>query len=929
METQRVKRSAWIASLLLALLAGKVAGRTAFDERFARSDSLLSRRQADASLKILDSLLIESRRARSGERELQVLLAQARLHGILGRPVPGRAAATGARELAAARRDTLALCKALRWLSLSAELEGSITESRAYAQELISLARRRGDREHEAHGALLLAYGDMSAGNLSSAERGYVSAAALFRQTGDLRFELMALTGLGRIRDNRGDIAGARVCYEQALEGSRRLGDPFNEADALNNLGGLEFTFGDPSAARGFYQRALDIQIKNGNLAGSIVPAKNLAVTCTYMGELDEAAEILSDADRRCDEMGYRGQKAMLLEQLGIVRREQGRLNEACDLFRRAATTSDGSPEELGRILIDLAETLQYGDSLEMGAEILRDRFAALRPRVSPGLDFTAEKTQGEILFRLGRVTEAAGHFRRADRLGRAAGLNFRVAPLTYLARCHALDGRGDSARVYLGRAIEAWESERARLRDPGWREQFDLDGRFLHTEVAHIAFADAAPGSPAERCRFVFDALQRFKARTLRERMLGAVSLISDSSAAAQTGAVTLAELQERWLRPDEVLVDFFFGTDGLYLFGVTRAECRVRRILLPPDRLQTILRRYRDLTAAPREAPQASLDANLLVEAERRLSDLLFSPVIDLLRTHGRIVVSPDGLLNMIPLESLSLAAVDGDAAPAEPLIAWRRISRTPSASIFRDQRSRRESRRAVPSRARLVALLGDEGPADEANPGEYGEASWLRDSIRNVSVHRISADTMSHACRTDLASSSVIHLASHVLVDDVHPWRSGLRQLRAQEIAEMDLPAQLAVLAGCESAGGRVVSGEGVLGLATAFTAATVPAVIATLWPISDRVTGRFMKTFYAELAGGADAGSALHSAQLQTRDDPATSHPFYWAGFVLVGDGDEVVRLQRKPLARIPRRLASAVAVLAGLSGILWWIRRRTL
>jgi len=923
-----------IALLVPALAFGAAAektsltvGRTRFEERLARADSLLTVRQADASLRILDSLLVESRRLGSREEELRVLLVEARLHGYVGRPGPGRAAAAAALQIATARQDTLAVCEALRWLAAAAQLEGKMPQARAHAQRLIDLASSRGDHRYEAYGILFVAYDDLMAGNLVAAGAGFQRAAELFADAGIPKFELMALTGLGRVRDGRGDVLGARDCYRRVLEGARRLHDPYNEADALNNLGGIEFTYGDPSAACRFYRDALDLQVKNGNLAGSIVPAKNLALTCTYMRELDEAAEILNEAELRCELLGYRGRQAMVLEQLGIVRREQGRLGEATALFRRAAVlTSDASPDDLGRILTGLAVTLQTSDSLEAGLAILRDRFGPLRSLVSPALSFQAERLQGEMLFYSGRLVEAVDHLRRADRLGRSLGLCFRVAPLTYAARCHALMGRTDSARICLQQAVEAWESERARIRDPGWREQMDLDGRLLHTDLARLALSDATPESLAERSRFAFDALQRFKARTLRERMLGAFSLHPDSSAEAIAGSVTLAELQERWLEPDEVLLDIFLGTDGIYIFGVTRAECRARWIPCDPDLLQTVLRRYRDLAANPPGARPSAMEMQLLAGAGRQLSSLLFSPVADLLRTHERIIIAPDGFLNMIPVESLPLPAAEGDTSSADALIAWRQIARTPSASVLRDQRRRARSRASVRPPVPILALLGGEGSEDSATPGAYGEVSWLRRSFRGVRIRTACADSAASVWKEELAESGIIHLASHVLIDDVHPWRSGLAELRAHEIAGMHLPARLAVLAGCESAGGRVVSGEGVLGLTTAFTAATVPTVIATLWPISDRVTARFMKIFYAAMARGKPVGEALRTAQLRIRKDPETGHPFYWAGFVLVGEGNAVVPLEGKLTTRRSLRLLFLVAALGILGGLWWRVRR---
>ena len=134
-------------------------------------------------------------------------------------------------------------------------------------------------------------------------------------------------------------------------------------------------------------------------------------------------------------------------------------------------------------------------------------------------------------------------------------------------------------------------------------------------------------------------------------------------------------------------------------------------------------------------------------------------------------------------------------------------------------------------------------------------------------------------------------------------------------------------MSVLAGCETAGGRATNGEGVLGLTSAFLSAGVPVVVSSRWPVDDGATAVLMKHFYDRLAAGRTVASALREAQMAVRKNPRTSHPFYWAGFAVVGDGTRVVR----PLLAGKQRgywlTAVAGAVLAvGLAGWTWRRRR---
>ena len=173
---------------------------------------------------------------------------------------------------------------------------------------------------------------------------------------------------------------------------------------------------------------------------------------------------------------------------------------------------------------------------------------------------------------------------------------------------------------------------------------------------------------------------------------------------------------------------------------------------------------------------------------------------------------------------------------------------------------------------------------------------------------------------------------HLAAHAVVDDQRPWNSSLHfgtpeapvELTAGAVADLNLGACLAVLASCESGGGEVLSGEGVLGLTSGFLSAGVPTVLATLWPVDDRATALLIRHFYEGLASGHTAACALRDAQIALRNESATAHPFYWAGFILVGDGTTTV-----PLAKQRRTVWPWIIGPLLIIGAVWparWRRR---
>ena len=113
-----------------------------------------------------------------------------------------------------------------------------------------------------------------------------------------------------------------------------------------------------------------------------------------------------------------------------------------------------------------------------------------------------------------------------------------------------------------------------------------------------------------------------------------------------------------------------------------------------------------------------------------------------------------------------------------------------------------------------------------------------------------------------------------------------------LEAREIMNMNLRADLAVLSACETANGRISPGEGVMGMSWAFFVAGTRSMLVSQWKVNSASTSQLMVHFYQSLESSqshskASKAGALRNAALKSMKDPRYRHPFYWAGFVLVG------------------------------------------
>jgi tetratricopeptide (TPR) repeat protein len=870
-----------------------------------RADSLSLAGQVDAAVALVAPLLREARAHRDAGFELRLVIARGAFQARAGRAKQAEPDLRAGLALAAAQRDTARLCAALRWLAVALQGQGRLDEAGAFSERLLALALARGDPENEGYARTGRAYRELMVGDAEAAREGYERAAGIFRQLGNPRMELIALTGLGRAYDRLGDRQRARASMLRIEARAREVGDRSAEAHALNNLGAWEFLEGDPGAAVRYYRKAYELHRAAGNPNDALTPAHNIAVAQTYLGQYEDAAAILTEALATCERYGYRDQQASVLNQLGLVRDQQGRPREAAALFRRGLALGGSVPPEVGaRLMLGLTQSLIATDSAAAALRLFEGPVEGLRPRLSPDGRVEMDRAHGGCLLQLGRPRDALRFVARADREAvRADRKRYRMGNLATMAACYRGMGRPDSALAVLRRAAEAWEEQRGLPRDPEWREQRTALAGQLYADLAALML-EYPPGRPRERrVHETFDALQTFKARTLHERMLGPAGALATGPAGPGRPPVTLERLQRHVLAPGELLLDTFLGRDTSFVFAVTRQECRVVRLPGALGGLGAKLRLYHDLASTPPPSVPSRDPIEAAEEGGRGLGAQLLGPISDLVARSRRVIVAPDGWLNLVPFGALSVPAVADRGA--DPLLAGREVVAVPSATVLAELRGRARSPGSAGAGRKLLALAGSTGPRGVALAGAAHEVRLLGRRYTGVDVR---AEGAPPPKLDELSGYEVLHVAAHTAVDDQHPWRSGIllapagesgsaRYLRASQIAGLDLPARLAVLSGCESAGGRILSGEGVLGLTGAFVSAGVPAVIATLWPVEDRATARLMEAFYAALARGETVAAALRKAQLAVRRNPRTRHPFFWAGFVLVGEGD--IRVNLKP------------------------------
>jgi CHAT domain-containing protein len=247
-------------------------------------------------------------------------------------------------------------------------------------------------------------------------------------------------------------------------------------------------------------------------------------------------------------------------------------------------------------------------------------------------------------------------------------------------------------------------------------------------------------------------------------------------------------------------------------------------------------------------------------------------------------------------------------------------------------------------------LSALRDTELNLDAFDPSVLGPLFYAKRELANlrelaagqdVLVATDFAATREQLLKTDLTQYEILHFATHGLLDAKRPEDSGLvlstvgrdgQRINGfvglQDIYSLRAPVNLVVLSACQTALGKDVRGEGLVGLTRGFMYAGASSVAATLWKVEDKATAELMKEFYTKLLQeGLPPGAAMREAQNNIRQRPYWRSPYYWAAFTLQGEYRHTIKLKHNNDGSRNKIAAAAGMGLALVLVAAWWYRRR--
>jgi len=738
--------------------------------------------------------------------------------------------------------------------------------------------------DREARAAQLKASGELESAREALAL--YLELQEHYRSQGDRRRLGWALVRTAETRAKLWQQDPIAIDALAALDIAEEIGDHVLAGYALYNLGLLRWLLGDGEGALAVFRQSFAALERGGDETGSRLARFGEGMALVSLERYDEAAAIQRQLLERARASGSRGGECAALAQLADIAFARGAVDSAVRLFAEAIAIRRELPDEK-----NLANLLNR---------------------------------QSGALLQSGDLARADQHAMEALTIARRLG-DRRGEGLARATRARLLLARRDlaAARREIERAIAILDEIASRASAAGDRASFRAANRDHFTTLIDILMAMSESGGGQRRVVEALQAVERARARSLRSLYPPGAPPVSDGTGLA---AMELAEIQKTLLDARTLLLVYSLGPTRSYVFVVTPRHCRA--VVLPPrSELDALARRFYDLTLAGRKRTARFETERVAIE----LSRTILGPIMELQQAE-RLLIVADGVLQYVPF-----AALPDPAGGSGPLIERQEIVLLPSATTLAALRRapRKGSARGVavyadpvfaPTDPRVTRGRGAAAalapaastPATAAGlsrlqvipgsetfvrlPRTRGEAELLSRLVPGALVALDFTASRDHALREDLSRYSIVHFATHGLVDASRPERSGLvlslvdaegraiaGLLGLADIQRLRLSADLVVLSACRTALGRDVWGEGLQGLARAFMLAGAQRVVSTLWSVPDEATAELVRRFYDNLLRhGEPPAAALRSAQRALRLDPRYREPLFWSGFVLQGE-----------------------------------------
>jgi CHAT domain-containing protein len=728
------------------------------------------------------------------------------------------------------------------------------------------------------------------------------------------------LQALGRVYTASGDYTQALVYLNQALKIFKPLSDTTATANLLNSIGFLYVEQEDYAQAKKHFDESLQIYLSTKNQKEAARLRLNLGVVelrqSNYEQALDQFKLSLENAKATQSidviiaagegigalltaKKDFKAAIEALNQSLGIAKDKKDKTRQTELLWRTAQTYYE---------MEDYTQAGAFAESAENLARASHLPKLTYLATTTLGQSYAAQKKLGLATKTLEQAAEQLEMMRdqvAGSEIESQLFLENKVASYHSLVDLFIKQDKPFDALLVAERAkgrvlldiLSSGKSDIAKVLTSTEKEESQRLNRSISEINGRIKLRESGDSSALDSLYRQLDAA-RLEYQSFQDALYVAHPDLRVRT--GRTAALTSAALNHLTLDNDCAYLEYVVSTEHVYLFvltikaGTEAPELKAYPLAIKPDDLERKVNQFHQ-RLADRHPDFADL--------ARELYTGLIEPAGSQLRGISTICIVPDGFLWNLPFQALMTES-------NHYLIENHPLYYAPSLSVLREMTKNKVGNER--SDASLIAFGNPVIAKDEQQNGELCPLPEAETEVMSVAKILGSArsrvfigrEASEKSFRALAPTYSTIHLATHGVIDNRQPLYSHLLLTRtegdlendglleAREIMNMNLHADLAVLSACETANGRISPGEGVMGTSWAFFVAGTRSMVVSQWKVNSASTSRLMSNFYYDLSRNKSQtkANALRESALQLMKDQSFHHPFYWAGFALVGRDD---------------------------------------
>ena len=796
----------------------------------------------------------------------------------------------------------------------------------------LELAEAVGDDDVISYSLLNIGFVHSIKGEYPLALEYYEKSLRLSEKLENRRRSADILAKIGGVNYSQGNYGPALAYYHKSLRLREALGDKAGMVTTLTGIGNVHFMQRSTGLALEYFQKSLALGQEVGNRRPIAHTLMSIGIAYRDRGDYGLAFEHFQKSLKLSEELGDRLLISYALYQIGFAHQAQGHYDLALEHYRKSLTLKEALNERRGiaETLNDIA-TVQYEQGNYRSALETAARAVAIAREI--GFRETlweAPTTAGRAHRMLGQTEKSRYAFEEAiaaieDFRTQVGGgeqqlqqfFENKVSPYHAMVELLTAQNNHREALVYAERAksrvlLDVLQASSKSVTKDMTAEEQEQERRLRSELVSVNSEVSRERQRPQlDQTRLVGLNARLEKARFDYEAFQTTLYAAHPQLRVQRGEAKTLTLEDARGLLNDQdALLEYVVTDKKTYLFvlateaGATSHPPKLKSYTLPITR--------NDLTQQVTAFRQQLARRDLTFRATaNKLHELLMSAVRAELQGKRTIVIVPDGILWELPFQALT-------DTNGHYLIQDHAISYAPSLTVLREMTRLRKQKQAANAEVNLLAIGNPELRNETAErvslvhrdekleplPEAEREVTALGQLYGPRSAVFTGADAREDRFKQQAGRFNVLHLATHGILNDASPMYSQIvlaqsdtgedGLLEAWEIMKLHLNADMVVLSACESGLGRVGVGEGMIGLTWALFVAGSPTSVVSQWKVESSSTAQLMVEFHRNLQSRTpklklSKAKALQKAALTVLENKNFRHPFYWAGFILVGDG----------------------------------------